>query len=223
MTIAAEPVRLLIADDHDAFRDGLRALIHSIDGVDLVGEARRGDEAVTLAASLQPDAILMDLNMPGLDGVEATRQIVATSPHIAILVLTMYEDDESVFAALRAGARGYLLKGADRGELVRAIRAVISGEAIFGPAIARRLMTFFATRPAAASIAFPELTEREREILGLIARGLSNADITGRLVVSPKTVRNHVSNIFSKLQVRDRAEAIVRAREAGMGGERRRS
>jgi len=223
MTIAAEPVRLLIADDHDAFRDGLRALIHSIDGVDLVGEARRGDEAVTLAASLQPDAILMDLNMPGLDGVEATRQIVATSPHIAILVLTMYEDDESVFAALRAGARGYLLKGADRGELVRAIRAVISGEAIFGPAIARRLMTFFATRPAAASIAFPELTEREREILELIARGLSNADITGRLVVSPKTVRNHVSNIFSKLQVRDRAEAIVRAREAGMGGESRRS
>lgn len=222
MTLAAEPVRLLIADDHEAFRDGLRALVRSIDGVELVGEASRGDEAVTLAAALQPDAILMDLNMPGLDGVEATRRIVATSPHIAVLVLTMYDDDESVFAALRAGARGYLLKGADRGELVRAIRAVVSGDAIFGPAIARRLMAFFGTRPSLHDVAFPELTEREREILELIARGLSNADITARLVVSPKTIRNHVSNIFSKLQVRDRAEAIVRAREAGMGGEARR-
>jgi len=223
MTMAPEPVRLLIADDHDAFRDGLRALVRSIEGVELVGEARRGDEVVTLAASLQPDAILMDLNMPGLDGVESTRRIVATSPHIAVLVLTMYEDDESVFAALRAGARGYLLKGADRGELVRAIRAVVSGEAIFGPAIARRLMAFFATGNTARNAAFPDLTDREREVLELIARGLSNADITARLVVSPKTVRNHVSNIFSKLQVRDRAEAIVRAREAGMGGESRRS
>lgn len=219
--MAAEPVRLLIADDHDAFRDGLSALVRAIDGVELVGQAARGDEAVALAAALQPDAILMDLNMPDLDGVEATRRIVATSPHIAVLVLTMYDDDESVFAALRAGARGYLLKGADRAELVRAIRAVVSGEAIFGPAIARRLMAFFGTRPSLHNV-FPELTEREREILELIARGLSNADITARLVVSPKTIRNHVSNIFSKLQVRDRAEAIVRAREAGMGGESRR-
>jgi DNA-binding NarL/FixJ family response regulator len=163
----------------------------------------------------------MDLNMPGGDGIEATRRIVATSPHIAVLVLSMYEDDEQVFGALKAGARGYLLKGADRGELVRAIRSVASGGAIFGPGIARRLMSFFAARPAVDVTAFPELTEREREILDMVARGLSNTEITRRLVLSPKTVRNHVSNIFSKLQVADRAQAIVRAREAGLGGERR--
>jgi DNA-binding NarL/FixJ family response regulator len=162
----------------------------------------------------------MDLNMPGLDGVEATRVIVGSGPHIAVLVLTMYDDDDSVFDAVRAGARGYLLKGARRDELIRAIRAVDSGEAIFGPAVARRLMAYFERpAPSAEREAFPELTEREREILEYVARGMSNAEITARLVLSPKTVRNHVSNVFSKLQVRDRAEAIVRAREAGMGGE----
>jgi len=222
MSAATEPLRLLIADDHVAFRDGLRALLGTVEGLEVSGEAGSGDEAVTRAAALQPDVVLMDVRMPGLDGIEATRRIVATSPHIAVLVLTMFEDDESVFAALRAGARGYLLKGADRAEIVRAVRAVTSGEAIFGPAVARRLMAFFAApRTSLAPQAFPELTEREREILELIARGLNNLAITQRLVLSPKTVRNHVSNIFSKLQVADRAEAIVRAREAGMGGERR--
>ena len=160
----------------------------------------------------------MDVNMPGIDGVEATRRIVDGSPHVAVLVLTMHDDDETVFEAVRAGARGYLLKGAQRAELVRAIRAVASGEAIFGPGVARRLMAFFARPvPRVDRAAFPELTDREREILELIAQGRSNAEITATLVLSPKTVRNHVSNIFSKLRVRDRAEAIVRAREAGMG------
>lgn len=215
---STEPIRILLADDHAAFRSGLRALLAAFRDIVLLGEAENGDDAIRLAAELQPDVVLMDLNMPGIDGVGATREIVATSPHIAILVLSMYEDDDQVFSALRAGARGYLLKGADRAELVRAIRSVASGEAIFGAAIARRLVAYFGRRPTLEAAPFPELTEREREILELIARGKSNADITGRLVLSPKTVRNHVSNIFSKLQVRDRAEAIVRAREAGLGG-----
>ena len=160
----------------------------------------------------------MDVNMPGIDGIEATRRIVDGSPHVAVLVLTMYDDDETVFAAVRAGARGYLLKGAQRAELLRAVRAVAAGEAIFGPGVARRLMAYFARpAPRVDSAAFPELTEREREVLELIAQGRSNPDITATLGLSPKTVRNHVSNIFAKLQVRDRAEAIVRAREAGMG------
>jgi DNA-binding NarL/FixJ family response regulator len=217
-----EPVRVLMADDHPAFLAGLEALLATVTGVVAVGRAGSGEEAVTAAAELQPDVVLMDLNMPGIDGIEATRRIVATSPHIAVLVLSMYEDDDQVFGALKAGARGYLLKGADRGELVRAIRGVASGEAIFGPAIARRLVAFFAARPAVEASVFPELTDREREILDLIARGQNNAEITGRLGLSPKTVRNHVSNIFSKLQVADRAQAIVRAREAGLGGERKR-
>jgi DNA-binding NarL/FixJ family response regulator len=212
--------RLLIADDHAAFRAGLRALLETAGDIDVVGEAGTGHEAIAAVAALHPDVVLMDVNMPGLDGVEATRRIVDGSPHIAVLVLTMHEDDETVFAAVRAGARGYLLKGAQRAEILRAVRAVVAGEAIFGPAVARRLMAYFA-RPAPRPdpAAFPELTEREREILDLVARGRSNADITAALVLSPKTVRNHVSNIFSKLQVRDRSEAIVRAREAGMGGE----
>lgn len=219
----APEIRIVLADDHAAFRDGLRALLTTVEGMTVIGQAATGEEVVTRTSALQPDVVLMDLNMPGLDGIEATRRIVATSPHIAILVLTMYEDDESVFAALRAGAHGYLLKGADRAEIVRAIRSVASGEAIFGPNIARRLVTYFsAPRQGAAGLAFPELTERELEILELIARGLSNTAISDRLVLSPKTVRNHVSNIFSKLQVAGRAEAIVRAREAGMGGESQR-
>jgi DNA-binding NarL/FixJ family response regulator len=215
-----EPIRIVLADDHQPFREGMRALLTSVAGLEVVGEAGSGAEAVERAAELQPDVVLMDLNMPGVDGIAATRQIVGTSPHIAVLVVSMYEDDDQVFGALKAGARGYLLKGADRGELVRAIRSVASGEAIFGPAVARRLVSFFGSRPAVEAVAFPELTEREREVLDLIARGLNNADITNRLVLSPKTVRNHVSNIFSKLQVADRAEAIVRAREAGLGGHR---
>jgi DNA-binding NarL/FixJ family response regulator len=217
-----EPIRILLADDHPAFLAGLEALLGTVPGVVAIGRAGSGEEAVVAAAELQPDVVVMDLNMPGIDGIEATRRIVATSPHIAVLVLSMYENDDQVFGALKAGARGYLLKGADRGELVRAIRGVASGEAIFGPAIARRLVAFFASRPVVEAGVFPELTDREREILDLVARGLNNTEITQKLVLSPKTVRNHVSNIFSKLQVADRGQAIVRAREAGLGGEPKR-
>jgi len=212
-----DSIRILIADDHPLFRDGLRALLNSLAGTEVAGEATSGDEAIAKAAALQPDIILMDINMPGVNGIEATRKILQTSPHIGILVVTMFEDDDSVFAAMRAGARGYMLKGADQTEMLRAIQAVSSGEAIFSPAIATRLMHFF-SRPAPAAItqAFPELTEREREILTLIAQGHNNGDIAAKLVISPKTVRNNVSNIFSKLQVADRAQAIVRARAAGL-------
>ncbi len=213
-----EPIRILIADDHRHFRDGLRALLLSAQDVEVVGEASSGEEVIPLAARLQPDVILMDLQMPGTNGIEATRRILFTSPHISILVISMFEDDDSVFAALQARARGYLLKGALKAEILRAIRSVASGEAIFGPAIARRLMSYFAApRSAAPPQAFPELTEREQEILALIEQHRTNPEIAARLCLSPKTVRNHVSNIFDKLQVADRAEAIMRAREAGMG------
>jgi DNA-binding NarL/FixJ family response regulator len=212
-----EQIRVLIADDHAPFRAGVRALLQATPDTEVVGEAATGQEAVSLAARLQPDVILMDLRMPDTTGIAATRQILHTSPHIAILVLTMFEGDDSVFAALQAGARGYLLKGAPKTELLRAIRGVASGEAIFGPVIAKRLMQFFASLTPTASTAFPELTEREREILALLAQHHSNVEIAQRLGLAPKTVRNHVSNIFSKLQVVDRAQAIMRAREAGMG------
>ncbi len=213
-----EPVRLLIADDHPFYREGVRTMLSMAPEIEIAGEAASGDEAISRAATLQPDVILMDLKMPGLNGVEATRRILHTSPHIGVLVLTMFEADESVFAAMRAGARGYLLKDADQEELVRAVQAVSRGEAIFSPAIAQRLIRYFAAlRPAAADLAFPELTDREREILQLIAQGHSNAEIADRLLLRTKTVQNHVSNIFSKLQVADRAHAIVRAREAGLG------
>jgi DNA-binding NarL/FixJ family response regulator len=213
-----EPIRVLIADDHTLFRDGLRALLRSLPEAEVVGEAATGDEAADRALELQPDVVLMDLQMPGTNGIEATRRILHTSPHVGVLVLTMFEDDDSVFAAMRAGARGYILKGADQEEMVRAIRAVASGEALFGPAIAQRLMTFFASPgPLSPVHPFPGLTDREREVLELIAQGRSNPEIANRLVLSPKTVRNHISNVFSKLQVVDRAQAIVRAREAGLG------
>jgi DNA-binding NarL/FixJ family response regulator len=216
-----EQIQLLIADDHAPFRDGLRALMMSAPDVAIIGEAATGDEAIALAARLQPDVILMDINMPGVNGIEATRQILHTSPHISVLILTMFEDDDSVFAALRAGARGYLLKGALKAELLRAIRGVGNGEAIFGASVARRLMQFFTSaRPAPQdplAQAFPELTEREREILAMLAQHLTNPEIADRLHLSHKTVRNHVSNIFSKLQVVDRVQAIIRAREAGLG------
>ncbi|MBI2911364.1 MAG: response regulator transcription factor [Chloroflexi bacterium] len=211
-----DSIQVLIADDHPFFRDGLRVLLDATPDTVVVGEAATGDEAVALAATFQPDVILMDLKMPGLNGVEATRVIVGASPHIGILVVTMYEDADSVFAAMRAGARGYLLKGADKEEMLLAIRAVARGEAIFGPGIARRLMQYFATpAPALPARLFPDLTDREREILALIAQGRNNQAIADELFLSLKTVRNYVSNIFSKLQVADRAQAIVRAREAG--------
>jgi DNA-binding NarL/FixJ family response regulator len=213
-----EPLRVVIADDHPVFRNGMRALLNSVPDMEVVGEASTGDEVIALAANLQPDAILMDVQMPGVGGIEATRRILHTSPHIMILVVTMFEDEESVFAALRAGARGYVLKGASPTEMVRAIQAAGSGEAIFSPAIAQRLIDFFAApRPAVAPQLFPELTDREREVLALMAQGRRNPEIAQVLVISLKTVRNHVSNIFSKLQVADRAQAILRAREAGLG------
>jgi DNA-binding NarL/FixJ family response regulator len=217
-----ETIRVLIADDHSHFREGLKALLVSAPDLEVIGEAGDGAEAISLAADLQPDIILMDLGMPVVGGIEATRRILRTSPHIAVLVVSMFEDDDSVFAALQAGARGYLLKGALKAEILRSIRAVASGEAIFGPAIARRLMQYFSNpHPAAPPDAFPELTEREHEILELIARHETNPEIARRLHLSPKTVRNHVSNIFTKLQVADRAQAIIRAREAGLGKDAR--
>lgn len=212
-----EKTTLLIADDHADFRDGLRALLESVANLEVVGEAATGEEAVTMATRLQPDVILMDINMPGLNGIEATRRILHTSPHISILMLTMFEDDDSVFAAVRAGARGYILKGALKAEILRSIEVVRNGEAIFGPAIARKLIHFFATPRPAASQIFPELTDREREILALMTQHLTNPEIAERLAISQKTVRNQVSNILSKLQVVDRAQAIIRAREAGLG------
>jgi DNA-binding NarL/FixJ family response regulator len=212
-----ENVRILVADDHPLFRDGMRVLLASLSGCEVVGEAANGQEAIDLAQSLQPDVVLMDLQMPGVNGIEATRRIVQASPHVGVIVVTMFEDDDSVFAALRAGARGYVLKGADQAEIVRSLEAVARGEALFGPPIAARLVAYFAApRPPAQAELFPELTEREREVLQLIARGHSNGDIAEALVISLKTVRNHVSNIFSKLQVAGRAEAIIRAREAGL-------
>ncbi len=212
-----DPIRVLIAEDNPRFREGLVALLRSTSFFEVAGEAGTGDEAVARARAVQPDVILMDIRMPGLDGIEATRRIVQDSPHIAVLALTMLEDDDSVFAAMRAGARGYLLKGALKAEILRAIQDVASGEAIFGPAIARRLMQYFAAvRPPGLAEAFPDLTDREGEILVLIAQGRTNPEIADRLGLSLKTVRNYVSNIFTKLQVADRAQAVVRAREAGL-------
>lgn len=212
-----EPLRVLIVDDHPTFRAGLRALLATDERLRVVAEASTGAGAITAVASSAPDVVLMDVHMPGVDGVEATRRIVDAAPHVAIVVLTMHDDDATVFAALRAGARGYLLKGAPRAELLRAIHAAAAGEALFGPAIARRMMAYFGRPAPTAAPPFPELSAREREILELVAAGRSNADIADRLGVAAKTVRNHVSSIFTKLQVRDRSEAIVRAREAGLG------
>ncbi len=211
-------LQVLIADDHPVFRHGIRALLESRADTIIVGEATTGDEAVALAEQTQPDVVLMDLQMPGLNGIEATRQIVRTSPHIRVLVVTMFEDDTWLFTAMRAGAREYILKDATTEEILRAIQAVGNGEAIFSPAVATRLITYFAapqlTMPPNV---FPELTSREREILVLIAQGAPNPEIAKELALSTKTVSNYVSNIFSKLQVADRAEAIIRARDSGLG------
>ncbi|MEU7837812.1 response regulator transcription factor [Nonomuraea sp. NPDC049129] len=217
--MSEETIRVLLADDHPVYRDGLAVLLGSIPGIEVVGTAANGAEAVERAAESQPDVVVMDVRMPGLDGIEATRRVVADSPHIAVVVLTMSEEDATLFAAMRAGARGYLLKGANQAEIVRAITAVAHGEAIFGPAVARRVADFFTGTATGRSDdpAFPQLTPREREILSLVAAGRANAQIASALFLSPKTVRNNVSNIFAKLHVADRAEAIVRARDAGLG------
>jgi DNA-binding NarL/FixJ family response regulator len=213
-----DPLRVLIADDHPLFRAGLGAMLASAPDTELVGEATTGSEAVSLATELGPDLVIMDVQMPQTDGIEATRRISREGPGTNILVVTMFEDDGTVFQAMRAGAKGYVLKGANYAEMLRAIRAVGNGEAIFSPQIAVRLVNFFAEiRPAAPPQAFPELSEREREILDLIAHGLKNPEIADRLFLSPKTVRNNVSTILHKLQVADRAQAILRAREAGLG------
>jgi DNA-binding NarL/FixJ family response regulator len=214
-------IRILIADDHPVFRYGLRILLQEESQVkplfEVIGEATTGQEAIDQVIAHKPDVVLMDLNMPGLNGIEATRRILAIAPQTKILVLTMFDDDDSVFAAMRAGACGYILKGAEGDETIRAIHAVSNGEAIFSPTIAQRLMQYFGEpRPAPSTQAFPQLTEREHEVLALIAQGYTNAAIAQRLVISPKTVRNHVSVIFSKLQVAGRAEAIARARDAGL-------
>jgi len=213
-----EPIRVLIADDHPLFRSGMHALLDADPDTEVAGEATTGEEAIALAAELQPDIVLMDLQMPGLSGVDATRRILHASPNARILMVTMFDDDHSVFAAIRAGARGYVLKGANPEEVLRAIRVVAGGEAVFSPSVATRLIDFFGSlRPEALPNAFPELTERERAILGLIAQGMSNAQIARELALSTKTVANHVSNILSKLHVADRAQAMLRARAAGLG------
>jgi DNA-binding NarL/FixJ family response regulator len=216
--VGVEPLRVLVADDHEQFRRGVMALLAATPTMEVIGLCEDGEAAVALALDLQPDVVLMDLHMPKLNGIEATSRIVQSSPHIRVLVLTMMEDEDSVFAAVRAGARGYLLKGARRSEVVRAIEAVGAGEVIFGPGIAERVVGYFGSARARPSAdAFPDLTDRERVVLGLIAEGKENAEIARQLSLSVKTVRNHSSNIFMKLQVAHRAQAIVLAREAGLG------
>ncbi len=217
-----EPIRVLIADDHPLFRDGLTALLTDGPDTELAGAATNGTEAVELARETQPDVVVMDLHMPGLNGIEATRRIVADSPHITVLVLTMFDDDDSIFSALRAGARGYLLKGADQEQIRAAIQAAANGEIIFGTQLAARMLAYFTTPAAAAPPpVFPQLTDREREVLDLVAQGRANTAIAAKLGLSQKTVRNHVSNILTKLQVADRAQAIVQARDAGLGHQSR--
>ncbi len=214
--------RVLIVDDHTLAREGLKALLSAAANITVVGEAATGSEAIEQAATLTPDVILMDIQMPDISGIQATQRILQTQPDIGIIMLTMLEDNDSLFAAMRAGARGYILKGADKAEVLKIVRAVADGEALFGPAIARRLAAFFqhlgqVSRADAAPLPFPDLTDREREILDLVAQHFSNAEIADRLSISGKTVSNHMSSIFNKLQVVDRAQAIRRAHEAGLG------
>ncbi|MEH1056843.1 response regulator transcription factor [Micromonospora sp. CPCC 206171] len=217
--MTADLIRVLVADDHPSVRAGVRTLLDMTGGIQVIAEVDTSDDAIRMARELQPDVVMMDLRMPGLGGVEATRTVVQESPHIAVLCFTMVEDSDAVFAAIRAGARGYLLKESGSAELARAVQAVAKGEFITSPAIAKRISSFFeaSTRTGGALEAFPVLTAREREILDLIAQGRNNAYLARHLMLSPKTVRNHISNIFAKLHVADRAEAIVRAREAGLG------
>jgi DNA-binding NarL/FixJ family response regulator len=212
----ADGLRVLVVDDHPLFRFGVCTLLDAEAGIEVVGEASTGVNAVEAAAALRPGVVVMDLHLPDLSGIQATRHIVTASPDTGVLMLTMADESESVFAAMRAGARGYLLKDAEPDEIVRAVRAVARREAIFGPDIANRVLAFF-NQPPASEPVFPELTGREREVLSLIAAGHSNSVIATTLCLSPKTVRNHISNVFAKLHVADRAEAIVRARDAGLG------
>jgi DNA-binding NarL/FixJ family response regulator len=215
--VSDQPIRILIADDHPVFRFGLRALLESQTDMLVLEEVDNGEQAVQMVRSLQPDVVLMDVNMLGLNGIEATRQITTTTPDTAVLIITMFDDD-TVFTAMQAGARGYLLKGAQGDETLRAIRAVANGEVIFSPGVAEQMMAYFARGMEPTPEApFPDLTPRECEVLELLAQGLTNTAIAEKLVLSPKTVRNQVSNIFSKLQVATRSEAVIKAREAGLG------
>jgi DNA-binding NarL/FixJ family response regulator len=228
------PIQLMIADDHRLFREGLKALLSVTEDIEIIGEAGDGGTILEGCQALRPDVILMDINMPGLNGIQATQRIVEKFPQVGIIMLTMLEDDASVFAAMRAGARGYLLKGADPNEVLSVIRAVAEGQALFGPAIAARMMRFFQEMSAVPTIAtdaggskdrkrsaqeevLSELSVRERDVLELIAAGYNNREIAQKLVISANTVRNHITSIFSKLQVADRAQAIRRARSSGMG------
>lgn len=211
------PITVVLVDDHPVVRGGLRALIESFEGFAVVGEAADGEQAVREVQLHHPDAVVMDVLMPNVDGVEATRRIVAAAPGTAVLVLSMSEDDDVVFSAMQAGARGYLLKGAAQEEIDRALRAVVAGEAIFGPGVAARVLGSFARPPAGRPDPFPQLTPREREVLDLVARGERNAAIGTALGLSPKTVANHLSSVFVKLQVTDRSAAIIRARDHGLG------
>jgi DNA-binding NarL/FixJ family response regulator len=210
-------IRVAVADDHPVVRDGLRALFATLPETELVAEASTGREAIRVAVTVRPHVLVMDLRMPDLDGTAATAEISRLAPEVAVLVLTMFEDDESVYAAMRAGARGYLVKGASQEQIRNAITTVAAGGAVFGPGIARRIVGYFSSPPTTASLPFPELTPRAREVLDLIATGVPNAAIAARLGVAGKTVGNYISAIFTKLQVATRAEAIVRAREAGLG------
>jgi DNA-binding NarL/FixJ family response regulator len=213
-----EPIRVLIADDQTIARAGLRTLLESLPGIEIAGEAEDGAQVVEMAGALQPDVILMDLRMPVMNGIEATRRVHRASPHIGILVVTIFQDDTSVFPAIRAGARGYLLKDADQTELVRAIQAVAAGGAIFSPSIAQQVLRYLAQPlPNVPRHIFDELTNREREILDLLAGGNNNSEIAGRLGISPKTVSNHISNILVKVQAVDRAKLMLMALEAGLG------
>ena len=213
-------IRVVVCDDHPMVREGLRAVINDAPGFEIQGEAATGEEAIDLALDVRPDVLVMDLHLPGINGIEAIRRISAAAPSVAILVLTMFEDDDSVISSLRAGAKGYLLKGAGQADILRSLEAVKTGQAIFGPSIASRVVAL-STAPREAEALFPVLTEREREVLRLLATGLDNAGIARKLVVSQKTVANHVSNIFSKLHFETRAQAIVTAREAGLTGDGR--
>lgn len=211
-------IRLLIADDHALFREGLRALLSATPDIVCVGEAATGEGTLSHATALQPDVILMDINMPDINGIEATRRLIRKQPGMGIIMVTMLEDDASVFAAMRAGAKGYVLKGANHEELLQSIRAVARGQVLFGPAIATRISRFFAqAKPLDAELPFPDLTSREREILELVARHHANPEIAQQFGISEKTIRNHISNIFNKLRVTDRAQAVTKAREAGLG------
>ena len=218
MTEPAAPVRVVIADDHPMYRYGLRAVLAESTAVTLVGEATSGRQLLELVPTLRPDVVVTDLHMPDVDGVSAAAQLAAAEHPPAVLVLTMHDDDESVFAAMRAGARGYLLKGVDGAELVGTILALSRGETVFGPSVARRIVGFFLESHGRFTTgAFPGLTSREREVLDLLASGARNVDIANRLGIADKTVRNTLSSIFTKLQVSDRGAAIVRARQAGLG------